>query len=330
MEMTPDELHRLCAAAALRAGADGNTADSLAAATVRAETRGRRTVGAAHLIDHLHAITAGAVDGTSAPHVTRHGAVVRVDARSGTAQRAVDAALPELLDIVSGHGVGVLAVSRSYTCGELGDYTSRLADHGLVALAAANAPAAVALGQDGSPVIGTNPVSAAAPAGDRMFLVDQAVSQAAQVTVREYADTGRPLPAGWAVDTDGRPTTDASAAGALLPAGGHRTGNIGLVAELLAGLAGGTWSLDAPSFIEGTDCPSTGMLLIVLDPAAFAPVPVVPWAAPAPFRDRLDAHLTRLEQDHGVHVPGRDRGRTSETSLHIDDGVHRVLAGTVD
>jgi (2R)-3-sulfolactate dehydrogenase (NADP+) len=71
--------------------------------------------------------------------------------------------------------------------------------------------------------------------------------------VRDYARHGRDIPAQWAVDADGRPTTDPGAAldGALLPDGGHRMGNLGLLVEVLAGLAGGLWSLDAPSFLEG-------------------------------------------------------------------------------
>lgn len=316
MELTPEELHRLCAAAAVRAGADAATADSLAAATVRTELRGRSAVGASHLTDHLDAVRRGAVDGAADPVTERRGAVVRVDACRGTVQRAADDALPDLLDAVAEHGAGILAVSNSYTCGELGDYTARLADRGYVALAAANAPAAVALGDDGVPVIGTNPVSLAAPAGDRPFLLDQAVSPTALVSVQAMADAGEPLPDGWAVDATGAPTRDATAAlaGALLPDGGYRTGNIGLAAEVLAGLAGGTWSLDAPSFTDGSACPSTGMLLIAIDPSALVPG----------FPERLEVHLSRLERDHGIHVPGRRRSDAG--SVTVDDDVVRTLA----
>ncbi|WP_010121085.1 Ldh family oxidoreductase [Corynebacterium nuruki] len=328
MELTTGELLTLCTTAALQAGADRATSRSLAEATVRAEQRGRSAVGVAHLPDYLDALHAGAIDGTAAPDITVRGAVVRVNARGGTTQRAFDAAVPDLVAAVQSAGTGVLTVGNAYTAGELGDYTARLADRGYVALAVANANASVALGPSGRPVIGTNPLSFAAPTGDRPLLIDQAVSPTAYVTVRDYARHGRDIPGQWAVDAAGRPTTDPAAAldGALLPDGGHRMGNLGLLVEVLAGLAGGLWSLDAPSFLDGGRSPAIGLFILALDPAAFGD---------AGFPARLAAHLDRLDAGYGVHVPGRtsrragdrDSDRDSDRGdlIHVDDDLYARL-----
>lgn len=323
MDVTAGELRALCAAAVLRAGGDEVTAGTLADATVRAELRGKPAVGASHLPDYLDALESGAIDGTAAPTVSRRGSVVSVDARRGTAQRAFDAALPDLSDAVASTGVGVLAIGNSFTCGEVGDYTARLVDRGMVAFAAANSPGNTALGSSGRPVIGTNPLSFAAPAGNRPLLIDQAVSPAAYVTVRQYADSGLELPSGWALDAKGHPTTDAGAAldGALLPDGGHRMGNIGLIVEVLAGLAGGRWSLDAPSFLDGDRSPSTGLFVLAVDPVAFGS---------AGFPSRLADHLDRLAGDYGVHVPGRDvpAGQSGpEVVIYVADDLYTRLTG---
>ena len=56
-------------------------------------------------------------------------------------------------------GIAVFAQTNSYTAGELGYYTRRLAQAGLVALAATNGPALVAAGRARVPVYGTNPFS---------------------------------------------------------------------------------------------------------------------------------------------------------------------------
>ncbi|MDX2939479.1 Ldh family oxidoreductase [Streptomyces ipomoeae] len=92
------------------------------------------------------------------------------------------------------------------------------------------------------------------PDGLRLFaprrpplVIDHASSQTAYVNVRQAARTGASIPADWAVGPDGAKTTDASAAlaGVLLPFGGYRGGNIALLVELLATLAGGSFSLEA-------------------------------------------------------------------------------------
>ena len=87
------------------------------------------------------------------------------------------------------------------------------------------------------PVYCTNPLAFAAPVADGPpLLIDQASSATAYVELRRYADRGEALPPGWAVDADGRPTTDPNAAlrGALLAFGGARGANIALMVEVMA------------------------------------------------------------------------------------------------
>jgi (2R)-3-sulfolactate dehydrogenase (NADP+) len=102
------------------------------------------------------------------------------------------------------------------------------------------------------------------PRPDRAPLtVDQASSSTAFVSVRDAAAQGTPLPEGWAVDADGRPTTDPEAAldGALLPFGGYKGANIALLVELLSSMAGGNWSMDGPPWDSGARSPSVGMFV---------------------------------------------------------------------
>jgi len=65
------ELTRLCHNAILHHGGSPAMALSLAAATVHAEMRGKRSVGVAHLFDYLDALTAGRIDGFAEPAVHR-------------------------------------------------------------------------------------------------------------------------------------------------------------------------------------------------------------------------------------------------------------------
>ena len=187
-------------------------------------------------------------------------------------------------------GIGVLSVRRSFTCGELGYYPRRLAEAGFIALACANSPALMSVGGAATRVLGTNPLAFAVPGPHGPLVVDQASSQTAYVAVR-----GRDrLPEGWAIGPDGAPTTDPvqALAGALLPFGGHRGGNVALLVELLATLSGGAFSLDAPPFDAGSASPGIGVFVLCLSPDAF------PGAA-----RRFTDHLDRLARDHDVRLP---------------------------
>ncbi|MCT2288425.1 Ldh family oxidoreductase [Corynebacterium sanguinis] len=113
----------------------------------------------------------------------------------------------------------------------------------------------------------------------------------------------------------GRPTDDASVAvdeGALLPNGGHRGGNLALVFEMLAMLAGGESSKSAAN--RGDEPPRVGLFALVIDPDFFG----------AGTLGRLQAHLATLADEHEVYIPGRTRPAPAE--LDIDDATWEKLA----
>lgn len=283
------------------AGAHPAMAGSLAEATIAAELRGRASVGFAHLVDYLVSLKAGRIDGRAEPMVTfPTPARIEVDVRGGIAQLGFDVAFEALCARAFELGVASLAVSGSFTTGELGDYALRLAERGLVALAATNGPPLMSPPGVTRAVYCTNPLAFAAPGKDGpAVLIDQASSATAFVNIRGAAATGEPIPQGWAVDAGGAPTTDAAAAleGHLLPFGGARGANIALMVEILAaGLTGANWSLDAPSFIAGDRSPGVGLFVLAIAPCGHA----------AGLAARLADQTARLA-GLGVHVPGRGK-----------------------
>ncbi|MFD7406759.1 Ldh family oxidoreductase [Streptomyces sp. NPDC059866] len=305
-----DELSRLCTRALQRAGEDLRAAQILARAIVDAERAGNRAVGIAHLFDYLDAYRDGRIKPGAAPEVSRAApSCVVADARDGLAQVAFEDAAPALFATTEEAGIAALWIRRSYTCGELGYYARRAAEQRLITVACANSPALMSLGGSSTAVLGTNPTAYAFPRpGEPPMVIDQASSQTAYVNLRQAATTGASIPADWAVGPDGAATTDASAAlaGALLPFGGYRGGNIALLVELLATLAGGSFSLDAPPFDRGSAPPGIGVFLLCLNPRAF----------PGSL-DRIAAHLGRLRTDHGVHLPALEQPAPG-TGIAID------------
>ncbi|MFD0677024.1 MULTISPECIES: Ldh family oxidoreductase [unclassified Paenibacillus] len=82
--------------------------------------------------------------------------------------------------------------------------------------------------------------------------------------------------------------------GALLAFGGARGANIALMVEILAaGTTGANWSLDAPSFEEGSHSPGVGLFIVALNPELLAP----------DFPARMASQIERLSSK-GIHIPG--------------------------
>lgn len=300
MQLSLDQAIGLCRMAALGAGASEEAAQALADATVAAEAEGNSVVGFSHLIDYLESMEAGRIDGKAEPKVTRPAlALYLSDAGGGIAHTGFDRCLDGLAKAASLFGIAAFSQKNAYTCGALGYFTRRLAERGLVAVAATNGPALLAGGGATRPVYCTNPLSFAAPAAaSAPLVIDQSSSATAFVALRKAAEAGEAIPQGWALDAAGQPTTDPAAAmkGALLAFGGNRGANLALMVEVLAaGLSGANWSLDAPSFTQGTQSPASGLFVLAIEPKLLD----------KGFEKRMADQIRRLEQDYGVHIPGQ-------------------------
>ncbi|MFC8097840.1 Ldh family oxidoreductase [Streptomyces sp. NPDC057363] len=292
IEVDWDRFESLCLAAITAVGGGEPTARALTRAVLAAERRGNAAVGAAHLIDYLNALDAGRLNGTPRPVIRNdHRAVVTVSADDGVAQLAFDQARETLTAAARECGVAVFSLSDSFPVGELGYYTSALAEEGLIALAGANSSALMSLYGAPDALTGTNPLSFALP-GEPLRLMDQASSTVAWVKIRDAAAAGEPIPLEWALDSEGDPTTDAAAAllGPVLPFGGVKGSNIAMVIELLAVLSGGLFSMDSPDFASGDQAPRVGMFLLAIDPVAFD----------ADYLDRVEGHFERLRSRYGI------------------------------
>jgi (2R)-3-sulfolactate dehydrogenase (NADP+) len=298
VRLETQQAHDIARRAAIRAGANTEIADSLARAVVSAEWAGSRAVGFAHLFDYLDGFAKGRIATNAIPEVSFPApAAIAIDAKEGIAQLGFDRAFDELVERTRQYGVTVLLQSNSFTVGELGYYTRRLGEVGLVAVATTNATAQMTTLESRKAVYGTNPISFAAPRhGDKPFVIDQASSSTAFVNIRQAAERGESIPEGWAVDGDGNPTTNAKEAvkGLLLAFGGARGANIAMMLEfLVAGLSGGNWSMDAPSFAQGDKSPGVGLFVLAIKPDLVVDE----------FSSRLSAQIERLAAQ-GVRIPG--------------------------
>lgn len=317
------EAEALAMRACLAAGAGEATASSLVDATLSAAIYGPAMLGFPHMVDYLNSFREGRINCNPAPRCERpYPAFFVADADRGIAQFGFDLAFDDLVAAVRNFGLAVFTQTNSYTAGELGYYVRRLASEGIVGIAATNANAMVVAKAGGPAVYSTNPMAFGFPLGEGSLplIIDQSSSATAYVNIVAAAAEGRAIPEGWAVDEAGKDTQDAARAlgGALLPFGGRKGANVALMVEMLsAGLSGGPWSLDTPSFREGNASPAVGLTVIAM----------MPGRSDDGLVERARRQADRLQQ-HGVFVPGVsgiDAPRPATDGLKVPRAVFEAM-----
>jgi (2R)-3-sulfolactate dehydrogenase (NADP+) len=291
--------------ALLSVGTRDESARSLAEGIAAAERDGIASHGLAYLPTYCEHVRCGKVDGQAIPEFDRAApSLIVVDARSGFAHPAIALGFAKLIGLAREQGIAALAVRNSYNCGVLGYHTERLAGAGLLGIGFTNAPASIAPVGARKAIAGTNPWSVAAPDGEGgiAFLIDQSASVVAKSEVMKKARQGQPIPEHWALDAEGRPTTDAEAAlkGTMAPSGGYKGVNSAIFVELMAAcLAGATLGINASPF-SGTSGgpPRTGQFFIAVNPTL---------ASGGVFADRVTALSKQFEAQSGAHLPGAGR-----------------------
>jgi len=304
------------AAALVRAGASPAMAESTARALVLAEAQGLGSHGLSRVTQYATHLRNGRADGQAVVRVLRRkGGAVLVDAGEGLAFPACELAVREAIAAAREHGVAFAGVTASHHAGVIVDHLRPAAAERLVGLGFTNSPAAMPAAGGKHAIFGTNPVAAVFPRRDAdPLLIDLSLSEVARGKVMVAAKKGEPIPAGWALDAQGRPTTDAQAAlaGSMLPFGtGPASGPgattspkgamLALVVELLVtALIGAQYGFEASSFfVDEGNRPRIGQAFVVIDPGALA--------GSDAYLDRIDVLVAEMLKDDGVRLPGARR-----------------------
>ena len=169
----------------------------------------------------------------------------------------------------------LVAIQSCGHLGALGMHALLAAEAGYFCLVGQRTPPLLAMEGFKGAAIGHNPIAFACPApGEPPIVFDIACSVAARGHILLAARDGRDIPEGWALDAQGRPTTDAKQAldGALLPMGGHKGIGVAMMVECLAGALAATAASLEP---EANRLPTSGAMggqgafLWMVDPRRF-------------------------------------------------------------
>lgn len=139
-----------------------------------------------------------------------------------------------------------------------------------------NSPPAIPPWGGRTPYLGTNPIAVGVPRSPDPIVIAVALSVTARGKVLLAAKEGRPIPPDWAIDAEGRPTTDPRAAlgGALLPMGGHKGYALALAVEVLAAvLTGAAFGVHVPDHFALPGVPADlGHCFLALDAGRILPL----------------------------------------------------------
>ncbi|MBI3525030.1 MAG: Ldh family oxidoreductase [Betaproteobacteria bacterium] len=301
-KLSLQHLNAIATEALTRAGASVEMARVTAAALVAAEAQGLASHGLARVPQYAGHLRHGRINGSAVPRVIRaKAAACLVDADAGLAFPACALAVEEAIARARACGAAFAGVTRSHHFGVAAYHLQAVAAAGMVGLAFGNSPAAMPAWGGRRPVFGTNPIAAVFPRRNQPPLsIDLSLSEVARGKLMVAAKANKPIPAGWALDKNGNPTTDPQAGleGMMLPAGGVKGAMLAMVVELLCcALTGAAFGFEADSFFaDAGNRPHIGQAFLVVDPAALAGVEV--------FEERMETLIATMLLDPEVRLPG--------------------------
>jgi uncharacterized oxidoreductase len=282
---------------------------------VGANLVGHDSHGVVLLPTYIERIDRGHIMPTARPTILSEGpATLAVNGQWGFGPVVSEWTMERLIAKARATQVAVGTVREQSHVGRLADYPLMATRAGFIGLMMADSgqsPKAVAPFGGREARLGTNPICIAFPsdlAGP--IFIDMATSAVAAGKLNLARAQGKPIPLGWLLDREGKPTTDPNAqreGGVMLPLGGpegHKGYGLSFAVETLASVL--------PGLGFGVDPKgrhNDGTFMLVVDPAAFSPTD---------FKAEVEAFVRYLkgtppaEGFAEVLYPGEIEHRTAE------------------
>src|SRR4029079_10782388 len=201
-------------------------------------------------------------------------------------------AINEAMAMARDYGIGVVSARRSTHFGMAASYALPAIEAGFMVMVFSNASPAMHAwgGQDG--LLCTNPFCVGAPGGKLPpFLLDMSPAVAARGKVRRAQRRGETIPLGYALDAEGRPTTDPKAAlagGVVLPIGEHKGSGIAMFMDIFGGvISGANFGGEVGDQYKAFDrAQDVGHFFLAMKPNLFI--------SEADYRARIDTLIDRI------------------------------------
>jgi LDH2 family malate/lactate/ureidoglycolate dehydrogenase len=333
----PDVLRDHAAAILRQAGVPPDDARLVAHSLVEAERWGHTSHGVLRLGWYVARIKAGVVRAVTEPEtVIDGGAIAVIDGHDGIGQVIATLAMKEAIGRAKVHGVGVVGVRNSNHFGTAAYYTRMAAAQACIGFLSTNASPSMAPWGGRKKAIGANPWSVAAPAGGfGTVVMDIANGHVARGKIYVAQQRGTMIPEGWAIDADGRATTDPAAAlaGMLLPMAAHKGYAISFVMDILSGvLTGSSFGGSVVGPQKADQRSGAGHMAMAFDVSAFMPL--------REFEERVEQLIHEMksvpvaEGFDEILVPGeiemRNAERADRVGVEVPDKTRQELKAVAE
>ena len=330
-----DALTAFATAAYEAAGAPPEHARIVAAHQVGANLVGHDSHGVVLLATYVDRIDRGHIMPTARPEIMNESpATLAVNGRWGFGPVVSEWTMERLIEKARQTRLAAGTIREQSHVGRLADYPLMATRAGFIALMMADSgqsPKAVAPFGGRQARLGTNPICIAFPSRlPGPVFIDMATSAVAAGKLNLARAQGKPIPLGWLLDKDGKPTTNPNAqleGGVMLPLGGpegHKGYGLSFAVETLASVLPGLgFGIDP----KGRH--NDGTFMLVVDPAAFSP---------GDFVTEVDAFVRYLKETppaegfEEVLYPGEIEYRTEQRrrrdGIPIEDATWRRLNET--
>lgn len=251
-------------------------AETVAEVLVWANERGIDSHGVSRIPGYLTEIKKGGFNATAQP-LTRQllPATFMMDCNRAAGPVCMMRAAALAIEVANKFGVGVGLLSDPHHLGAIGRYVQWVAERGCPALVILAGLPFMAYHGAKMASMGTSPIAIGIPGPDPQdapLVLDMATSVTAVGRIRQAAAEGKTIPEGVAIDADGKPTTDAGQAAAVLPLGGAKGSGLSLMFECLTGILAGTPIIAPLGGIRGAKAPIQNAMIIVFNVTNFRPL----------------------------------------------------------
>ncbi|MFZ5642628.1 MAG: Ldh family oxidoreductase [Bacillota bacterium] len=316
------DIFAFCRELLMGAGVPEEDASIVADVLVDTSLEGLDTHGISRLPIYLTRIQNGRIN--PAPEIKTNRtapSLAVVDGDNGLGQLVAYRSMQTAITLARETGTGAVATRHSNHYGASSYFCKMASSEGMAGIAFTNTPSGIPPWGGKKAYFGTNPIAFAFPGKEQPVVVDMSSSTVARGNIILAAKEGKPIPEGWAIDNEGRPTTDAKAAldGAVLPMAGPKGYAMALAVEILSGILSGSaygprvgWIYD-----ESTEPVDIGHFFIVIDISKIIPF--------QDFISRMEHMIGEIKESpkaqgvEEIFIPGERR--TNVASKRIAEGI---------
>ena len=302
----------------IKLGENEENAKVITDSLVSSDCRGVSTHGTYYLFPIMERIKAGQFTLPTVPKIiNENSAIAVIDGGNGFGQVAGKFAVDLAIKNASKFGVSIVLIRNTNNLGALAFYTDMIAKEKMIGIMSCNAAPAMAAWGGAEAFVGTNPLALAFYTGNELiFSADMATSVVARGKIRKAVMKGETIPEGWALDVNGKPTTDPNAAlkGTLLPMGGPKGSAIALAIDIFSGvLAGAQYGPNVKSFHEPNGPTGIGAMVMAIDIQKFMDT--------KEYKKTMEEYLEKIKSGKKVDpkgeifIPGEIEQRKEKESL---------------